>query len=196
MNSPELNKALVENLADLEATATRLHMLDDALGAAIDADTNKWMAENNWSGDTDEDDGWVAPKGEGWYNPDDDEPNGAFFEWANFEDQAEDNYYVTQLCQLGQDKVGIRFVQDQIGRAQWKKIVSELAELVSGTGFILEEKKLSFFLPVKIDQKILASSLGDDDMEVGLKQYREALDQLLKARTAFDKVIARIKQVG
>ncbi|MGS0647354.1 hypothetical protein ACU81Q_06970 [Komagataeibacter melomenusus] len=196
MNSPELNKVLVENIADLEVTATRLHMLGDALDGVIDENTQKWIDENNWSGEIDEGNWWIAPKGEGWYNPEDEESEGAFFEWTDFEDQSEDNYYVTQLCQLGKDKVGIRFVQDQIGRGQWKKIVSELAELVSGTGFLLEEKKLSFFLPVKIDQKVLASGLGDDDIEAGMKQYRETLDQLLKAKTAFDKVIARIKQVG
>ncbi|MBO1324667.1 hypothetical protein K2X14_05810 [Acetobacter sp. TBRC 12305] len=196
MNSPELNNAFVDNIADLEAVAKRIQMLGEPIDAAINKITSDWADENGWSGQFDDDSWLLAPSGTGWYNPAAEDESGAYFEWANFEDQEEDNFYVTQLCQAGQDKLGLRFTQDLLGRAKWKKIFPELAELVTETGFLLEERNRGFFLPVKINPTVLAEGVGDDDLEAGLHQYRETLDQLARAKPVFDRLIARIKELA
>lgn len=196
MNSPELNSALVENIADLEVIAHRLDSLGEMVDQTVNELTCAWAVENDWFAQCDED-GWrLSPEEDGWYNPANEDENGAYFEWAHFEEVNEDNYFVTQLCQKGQDKVGIRFEQDLIKRKQWKKIVTEFSDLIADTGFVLEERKLSFFLPIKIDSEVLAAGLGDDDIEAGLRQYKDVLDQLLRAKPVFDKIISLLKEIA
>mgnify|MGYP003361998232 CR=1 FL=1 len=196
MNSPELNSALVGNIADLEAITKRLDILNNVVDDAVNDLTSAWAVKNEWFAQCDEDDWWLSPIGEGWYNPANEDESGAYFEWADFDDISEDNYFVTTLCQQGHDKAGIRFVQNQIKRNQWKKIVTELSDFIADTGFVLEEQKLSFFLPVKIDAEILAAGLADDDLEAGLHQYRDVLDQLLRVKPVFDKIIIRLKEIA
>ncbi|MCX2562992.1 hypothetical protein [Acetobacter thailandicus] len=196
MNSPELNSVLVRNIGDLEAITTRLFILDTVVDDTINEMTNAWAVENDWSAQCDEDDWWLAPTGDGWYNPANEDESGAYFTWGDFEDVNEDNYMVTQLCQKGHDKVGIRFVQDLITRSQWKKIVGELSDLIAGTGFVLEESKKSFFLPIKIDSEVLTAGITDDDIEAGLNQYKDVLNQLLHVKSVFDKIIASLKEIA
>lgn len=193
MNSPELNSALVENIADLEVVSKRLDILAESLDEVVNDITIEWAGAHDWFVECDEEQLRLAPKGEGWYDPDAEDENGAYFKWDFFENQIEDNYFTTQICQLGQDKAGLRFVQKQVKRGQWKKIVSELSEFVAGSGFILEEQNLGFFLPIKVDSKILAAGIADGDIKAGLQQYKKTLDQLLLAKPGFDKILARIK---
>lgn len=196
MNSPELNSALVENIADLEVIAHRLDSLGEMVDQTVNELTYAWAVENDWFAQCDEDDWWLSPKEDGWYSPVNEDESGAYFEFADFEDGNEDNYMVTQLCQKGHDKVGIRFVQNLIKRNRWKKIVTEFSDLIADTGFVLEERKLSFFLPIKIDSEVLAAGLGDDDIEAGLRQYKDVLDQLLRAKPIFDKIISCLKEIA
>lgn len=196
MNSPELNSALAGNIADLEVIAQRLGGLDEIVDEAVNKLASDWAAEHAWFAQCDEDEWSLSPMGDGWYTPTNEDDSGAYFEFAFFEDINEDNYFVTSLCQKGHDKVGIRFVQQMVKRNQWKKIVSELSDLVADTGFVLEERKLSFFLSIKIDPEVLAAGIAGDDLEDGLHQCKNVLDQLLRAKPAFDKVIARIKEIS
>ena len=199
MNSPELNSALAKTIADLEVIAERLDGtggLDEMVDEAVNKLTNAWAAEQSWFAQCDEDEWSLSPMGEGWYNPANEDDSGAYFEWAYFEGVEKDHYLVTSLCQKGHDKVGIIFTQEIVNRNQWKKIITELSDFVADTGFVLAERSLNFFLPIKIDPEVLAAGIAEDDFDAGLRQYRDVLDQLLRAKPAFDKIIARLQEIA
>lgn len=191
MNTPELNAALVENLADIELTQRHVTTLDEAVNNTVDTIAAEWIDEHGWRGDTAGEEFWLAvPE---WNDPDGaDEDRVFYLEWIDFDDVDDmDVTIMSRLCQNGYGRSGLEFVRPFKGN-KWKHLLPELVELLQDTGFVLHEKQL--ILPFRVDRDVLVRGVADNDLVDGLRQFRETLDRLVACQPALAKVVARLRQ--
>jgi hypothetical protein len=201
MAFPELDKLIVEHLADLDASAKRLHQLEKEVFGAIATSAEDWAKKEGWVGGYDYLEGvfWVAPPE--WRTPDTEESKDIFQAWFQMGVGAddtenlkpeEDYFNLTRLCRVGSGEIGFRFKQDLITRAKWKMRFRDLTDLVERTAFVADLEP-SFFLPFQLEGSKLAETLREEAVEDSLAPFEKALAQIAEARSAFDIIIATIK---
>lgn len=213
MTSPELDALIVEHLADLDRSAARIEGIQRTVFSAMGRKAEDWAKKHGWANDFrypeggwDEWENRVAP--EDWRVPGSASEDDRFFAWFELAVGAgdtetgkdgEDWFYLTRLCRAGVGQLGLVFRQEGLVKPrQWKQAFhgpERLVDMVSGTRFIADARP-SFFLPFASDATSLAAALRDEDPEAALSFFDTALDALLAAKPAFDRVIARLKASG
>jgi len=191
--SNELDRLIIEHIADLDEGAKRLQLLQTKVAEAIDTLVQDWA----------EDKGWIA--GDGTWNDDGDagvcppswRPDGeTWLAWFNLEyagsddgdwSEEKDYYWLTRLCGEGRGQVGFRFYQEEFGKTPWKKFLSQKAEVVSGTRFVMDDLP-SLFLPFKIDKQTLAGAVENETIRDALAPMTEALDHIQSNWALFDQL--------
>lgn len=174
MESNQIDKLLIENIADMDEGAQRLDALSVNIAESMDdivqdwAEKNEWMATTAWN---ETDDLSVAPKN--WV-PSDDEWLAWFgLDTGKGEEGDEWHYFwLARLCGVGRGEYGFRFFQDEYGRVPWKKFIRELAP-PSNSKFNIDDEP-SLFMPIKVDKDALAKAAEDGD-------FRQALEEPLFA---------------
>jgi len=178
MTPTEMDRLLINHIADMEDGAKRLNRLSGEISKAMDELLAKWAESNNWvvSGIWDEDDYSFAPAE--WRRSDDEwlahfslalnaAPRGTVY--------ADDQFWLASLCGEGSRTYGFRFYQNEFGNSPWRKFIRGRAETLQGTRFIFDDEP-SFFLPVRVDKDRLAAAVGDEAIDDGLSPITEALD--------------------
>jgi hypothetical protein len=201
MAVPELDKLIVEHLADIDAAVKRLEALEAEVFGALDSAAKNWAEKNGWAGKFDylESGLWFAPPE--WRVPGTEEDEKKF--QARFEMEVgagdtqsfkteEDRFYLTRLCRAGSGEIGFRFKQELITKGQWRKRFKDLTYLVEKTAFVADSEQ-SFFLPFQVEGAKLAESMQEEAVEVALTPFENTLAQIVEARSAFDAVVATIK---
>jgi hypothetical protein len=189
----ELDRLLIEHLADLDDGARRLELLQDRVADAIDHVVADWTDDKNWlQGDEtwrDSRDASVAQPN--WRNED-----GSWLAWFQLDfgvgddgewSEEKDYFWMTRLCREGRGQMGFRFAQGEFGKTQWKKYLQKNADRFAGTRFILDDEP-SLFLPVKVDRDVLAKCAEEDDFSEALKPIVEALDHIRQLAPRFDEI--------
>lgn len=204
---PELDGLIVEHLADIDRAAARIDGIQTVVFTAMGERAEEWARRQGWvsdfsypKGGWDDWEAWVAPPE--WRTADTAADGDEFDAWFTLGvgagdteegNEGEDWFYLTRLCRMGVGEIGLRFKPDGIARPrQWKKAFPRLAELVSGTGFVADREP-SLFLPFAIDPGDLATALRDEDPDAALGSFEAALDALLKAKPAFDRVVQQLR---
>ena len=198
----EIDTLIVKHLADIDATAKRLHALESEIFSVIDKKATDWARQADWTGEFDylgKVGLWLAPND--WKTPGinkTDIPSRAWFSltWGAGDSgrpgtQGEDYFCLTRLCGVGSGEIGFRFVfrKDLISWKQWKSHLGSVTGLVEKTAF-LPDSENSFFLPFRIEATKLAESLEEESLEEALGPFEAALAQLAEAKAAFDRLIA------
>jgi len=201
MAVPELDKLIVEHLADIDAAAKRLSALDFEIFHALDSVAKDWATKTGWSGNFDymKTGLWLAPPE--WRVPGTEKDEKKFQARIEMEvgagdtqncEPEEDYFYLTRLCRAGSGEIGFRFKQELITKGQWRRRFKELTYLVAKTAFVADSEP-SFFLPFQIEGAKLAESIQEEAIEAALTPFENTLAQIVEARSAFDAVIAAIK---
>lgn len=203
MATPELDGLIVEHLADLDRATARIEGLQSEIFTAIGKRAENWARKQGWAADFiypkggwSDWEAWVAPQE--WRTADTADDVDAWFELrvgpGDTEEgiEGEDWYYLTRLCGVGVGQMGLMFKSDIAKKNQWKKAFPHVAELVAGTGFVASADR-SLFLPFRIDPADLAVALREEDPDAALDPFEAALDTLLKAKPAFDRVIQELR---
>ncbi|HEY1933475.1 MAG TPA: hypothetical protein VGG99_15795 [Acetobacteraceae bacterium] len=197
----ELDKLIVEHLADIDAAVKRLEALQAEVFGALDSAATDWARKNGWAGKFDylESGLWFAPPE--WRVSGTEEDEMKF--QARFEMEVgagdsqsykpeEDYFYLTRLCRAGSGQIGFRFKQELITKGQWKRRFKELTYLAEKTAFVADSVP-SFFLPFQVEGAKLAESIQEEAVEMALTHFENTLTQIIEARSEFDAVVAAIK---
>ncbi|AKI02675.1 hypothetical protein IMCC20628_03995 [Hoeflea sp. IMCC20628] len=192
-STEQLDKMLIEHLADLDDGARRLDILQDKIAEAIDDLVKEWTTAKGWkTGDETWKDDWGAtvalPR---WYTEEENWLAWFALDFASGDDgesgEEKDYFWLTRLCGEGRGKMGFRFVQTEFGRAPWKKFLKEIADRFADTQFILDDVP-SFFLPLKVDKDLLAKGAAEEDFTEALQPITEALDYICKVSPRFEQI--------
>lgn len=218
MSSPELDALIVEHLVDLDRASKRIHAIEHRVFSAMNARAEQWMKRHDWIGEFaipdnggwDDWDAWLAPAQ--WKQPDgkSDATSDCRFVLGVGAGDTEDGkagepwHYATRLCGLEDGQIGFRFGgpsaissgRPGISRKRrWQGIVDSCRDAISSTKFIVDSEP-SFFLGFRIDPAALATALRDDDPDAALDPFTAALDALLEAQPAFDRLVEHLRATG
>jgi hypothetical protein len=210
MSSLELDALIIEHIVDLDRAEKRIDAIEQKLVSAMNARAEQWAKRHGWTGK------FILPENGGWQ---DWEIDLAPADWNKTGDEAdvlpkcfftidvragdteegkpgEPWNYVTRFCGLEGGQIGIRFVKTApIRKRQWQGIVERFRDEVSSTKFIVDSEP-SFFLGFCIDPTALAAAFREDDPDAALGPFDTALDALIEARPAFDKLVEHLRAQG
>jgi hypothetical protein len=186
---------ILEHLAMFnEAVVLYETQIHTEVAEELDIAIEQWAKNEGWDVEADwRDDGtiWVAPLE--WKIGEDDFT--AWFELVYLNDTTT-SFLIANLCGVGETELGFRFeVQRQVfgGKTQWntffKSIPSNIIKEISALGF-LDQGKGSYFLPVRIDCKELASAWDNEDYAKVFEPITIALEKLKTSQYVFDKLLA------
>ena len=71
-------------------------------------------------------------------------------------------------------------------------MIKDVAPFTQATAFTAEEKG-SFYMPLKLDVATLAAAVRDESIEDALGPVRQALDNIIAAKPAFDAIINKLR---
>jgi hypothetical protein len=193
MFSAELDKLLVQHIADLDEGARRLELLQSKIAEIIDDLCGTWISSAGWiRGDEtwlDDVDTSLAPPH--WVDTDRNWLARFHLDYATGDDgdwsKGNDYFWLTRLCREGRGQMGFRFAQGEFGKTQWKKFLQKKDDRFAGTRFILDDQP-SLFLPVKVDRDVLAKGAEEDDFTEALKPIVDALDYIRELAPRFDEM--------
>lgn len=185
MSTPELDRLIVEHLADLDAAAHRIEQLEARAWAALAKEMATWAATAGWNGvfDTGGDlqvspPEWTVP-GErrawfyiGW-GPDDDDTGEAGQPW----------FELSRLTGVGGGRLCL-WLDHKGYRNSWKPAARAGAEAVRPMGFALTDYA-NFYTDCTPVQAEMARAFEDDDLETALAVVVKALDRAAAAKDHF-----------
>jgi hypothetical protein len=205
----EIDALLIRNLDQIEQALHRLHFsLEPEIFRILDETVRKSTVRKGWDGEFD----WNG-EGSFWFWPKrwktvvkSKVAHLGYFE-LNSEHQ-DDNldiaeipprnqFALSRLCQVnGNGSLGFRWQSEHFSQSgkllAWRKFVQANADsITSKTKFRLEDKRGSFFLPIKIEAEILATALENDVIEDALQPFRDALDEVIRSAAVFDSLIKK-----
>lgn len=199
MFTNELDKLIIEHIADLDEGAKRLQLISSKVGDAIDSVVQDWAAAHGWiAGDggwNDDNDTWVCLPS--WRT--DEDTWLAYFglDFAGADDgewsEEKDYFWLTRLCAEGRGSMGFRFFQSEFGKTPWKKFLSQRADLFEGTRFVMDDLP-SVFLPVKVDRQALSAAVENENIAEALEPIVEALDLLAAELAKFEKLRQQMRE--
>jgi hypothetical protein len=211
MATPELDKLIVDHLADLDAAAIRLTDLGGEVCDKIDEAAAEWAGEKRWLGNFDFMQKRPTPRGIGpglWFAPPDWLMPGtpvasldfqAWFELKWDDTKIGDQFELTSLCGEGVQQAGFRFgFSDQLIRRRSLRALfrsASFVDLLKETPFSVDSIP-SFFFPIKLDSSTLGKCFLEGDIESALVPFEEVLASIAAAKPAFDAVIAEVKRLA
>jgi hypothetical protein len=205
MSSPELDALIVEHLVDLDRAAKRIADIESRLISSMNTRAQEWAERNGWIGDFKFRQGdtwddwyvWLAPKD--WLTTDDPDDIDVWFDLefgAGATDQgapSEAWHHLTRFLGLENGQIGLRFhASTKLNKRGWRSIVDQFSPRVEQTRFIVDTEA-TFFLPVRIDAKVLAEALRNDDPDAALGPFTDALSSLMAAKPVFDEIVKYIR---
>jgi hypothetical protein len=110
-----------------------------------------------------------------------------------------DTYWLTALCGVGEDRVGFwwRFQYQYLtGKVAWKKFAVDANRhhsLREKFGFEYVSDAGEWFLPFKLDEKLLATAYETEDWTKALKPVSDALEKVEAAMPTFTAIIDEAK---
>ncbi len=200
MFSNELEKLLIEHLADLDEGVRRLEMLQSNVAEAIDQGVADWTSQTAWvKGEGTWKDAWDASVGPPhWLDAD-----GKWLAWFELSFGAGDDgswsdekdfFWLTRLCREGRGHMGFRFVQREFGRTQWKRSLQKNRDRFVHTRFVLDDEP-SLFLPIKVDKHSLAEAAEEGDFSKALAPITEALDHIREVLPLFEQTLKELREL-
>jgi hypothetical protein len=203
MAQPELDRLILNNLADLDAASQHIsNELEPAVAKAIDQIVETFLREGEWAGLAD----WLV-KGiwlasEDWRKQGDhtgDDYQCQFTLETNLgQGEAKDSFWLTQLLGVGDRTLGLRWTRNDVRIRQWRTVVGQQQTIIArlrASGFDYQEREGSFFLPVRVDQSALAQAAGDESLEFALSPFSDALQDCINAKPDFDALLAATARI-
>jgi hypothetical protein len=127
-----------------------------------------------------------------------------YFEFGRREDDDDsektDYQWLTRLCRVGLNSMGFSWMTDDSAlgitgnRLKWRAFVRDYVDALAKHGFLFEEKRGGFFLPVEIDSEQLAKAYESETLDDALIPIGVQLDRLYAATGDFTKLLAAAKK--
>jgi hypothetical protein len=199
MAQPELDRLIINNLADLDAAAKHVNdELQPSVSAALDQILETFINQVEWAGAADWSKklDWLAHND--WRKMGDQIGNDFKCRFVLVEQTAKtagyDHFWLTMLLGIGCQCAGLRWTRnDVMNLKDWKLALGQQQAAIANLrarGFEYEQAKGSFFLPVRIDQSTLAQAVADESPGLALTPFVDALQICIDAKSDFDTLLA------
>jgi hypothetical protein len=198
MAQPELDRLIVNNLADLDAAAQHVeNEVQRAVASAMDQILETLLGKGGWAGMAKYFDKgfWLASdewRKQGDHTGDDYQCQFTL-EVSLGRGVEKDIFWLTQLLGIGDRTLGMRWTRNDVGKVKWRKEVGKQQEIIAklrSRGFDYQETEGSFFLQVLIAQSALAQAVGEESPELALAPFADALQTCIDAKPDFDALLA------
>lgn len=185
MSTPELDRLIVEHLADLDAAAHRIEQMEARLWVSFASVMATWAATAGWEGvfDTSGElqlsprEWTVDGERRAWFHidwgPDDDGTGKDGMPW----------FGLCRLTGVGGGQVCL-WLDHKGYRNSWKPAARAAAEAVRPMGFVLSNYA-NFYTDCTPVQAEMARAFEDDDLETALAVVVKALDRAALAKDHF-----------
>lgn len=189
-DTSELDRAIVENLLDLDDAAKRIEALGSRIWTQLCDTAEAWSSDNGWTGAFDPEDLWVSPavwcpagEAEAWFYPDkgpDDTGQGV---------GQEPYFWLSRYVGVGGGELCLWFGQKATGARKWKPLANEYAQRMSELGFRLSDSG-NLYTVCTLDAKAVAAALADQQLEAAMLPIEQALDRAALAAPLFSELLA------
>lgn len=190
MNTPELDRLLVENILDLDESVTRIGDLQDRIWEAHGKAAETWSQANGWVGEFDiENDLVVLP--DGW-TVDDTRQAWFLLEFGPNDDDLGLNYGLSRLVGAkGQMCLWFRY---RGLRNPWKTAARQHAETLQKLGFVMTPYG-DFYTDCSPLAGKMADAVEVDDFEAATAPLVAALDRAKAAAPAFTAILKQLDAI-
>lgn len=196
---------ILENLAMFnEAVVLYENVIHVEILEELDNVIQHWAKESTWESQTiwHTDMGspvWVAPSGWNASGENNEGSAKAWFALWYLDEDATNSYIAADLCGVGQAEMGFWFEAHHPtfgGKTLWnafaKTIPNDMAKKIAEFGFT-DQGKGTYFLPVKLQHKEMASAWDNEDYAECFKPIVSALETLKSSQSVFDDLLAKAK---
>lgn len=191
MSDSELDKLIVANIVDLEATATRIPQIENRIWNAISETVEAMTVRSGWGADLAIDDD-ICAYPVSWVS---DEQSAAWFAVGNgvHDDEAGRNYDLTWMVGADGGQTCLWFGH-RIASKQWKPLFRKYAEELQAAGFSMTAKG-AFYIDFTSTPAEMAVAVEQDDFNVPMARLSAALDKAWKAEPKFTRMLSELNMI-
>jgi hypothetical protein len=205
MDNKQAAALVIENIAMLEEAKRLLEgEVTEKVFNALDQAVKAWVeSRNDWQGvfNCYEDQQYFGIKD--WlYSAG--SPEEGFFAWFAFDhNDLDSEWWLTSVLGSRNSIIGFRFFIERSrlpatpGKKAWKSFASQMNQdnpKIELAGFQFEPSEGTWFLPWKLDAKLLAENYVSDSIEDALDPVREALKKIEVIHPTFVKIVEAAQQ--
>lgn len=201
MTDMSVSAAIARHIEELEVALRHVaNVMDPALGKEAGRIIARKLKEFGWAGEVDEEldpVSWLAPSE--WRiagGANDDFDLFINFEGTDCIDGKPPETWVGQFLGFAGAGMHLAFGSNSLGRAKWKSLLREQAELIdqlARKGFKCDAKDGLLVLPVQIDKSELISGFEEENISKALRPLEIAIDRVREAKPLFDKLVKAIR---
>ncbi|MCZ4093542.1 hypothetical protein [Sinorhizobium psoraleae] len=189
----ELDSLIVKNIADLDATAKQISLIETRVWNALAEEVEAWAKDHEWLGEFDEDQIWLAPSP--WQQDDSETCAGSFYFGSGPDDTeseapGEPYFWLSRyLGQAGGD-LCLWFDQKVAKPKVWRPVARSFADELARGGVYMSDA-CNFFIRCSLDPLIVAEGLLNDDLSDAVAPIRSALDIVSSLLPTFQQALDR-----
>ncbi|GAW41164.1 hypothetical protein SH203_01567 [Brevundimonas sp. SH203] len=190
MSSPELDRLIVEHIADLDSAATRIDLIEERIWKAHAEALEDWSRAMGWGGDFDIEDDLIAAPAH-WEV---DESKQAWFEidFGPEDDELGLHFNLMRLTGAG-GRVCLRFGYNGL-RKPWKAAARQHAEALQQFGFVMTPYA-DFYTDCTPVFTNMIEAVESGDFSPATDPLRAALDRAKAAEPTFTAILKQLKAI-
>ncbi len=194
MDDAELDMFIVENLADLDATAKRIYGVERRVWGDLADALSSAAKKSGWIGDFDHDDDivmlpkdWIS-RGErqAWFDvswgPDDTGDGVGNEPW----------FELSRYCGVGGGRLCIWLNWKGVSAKAWKPLVRSAATELQAMGFELD-RRATPYTDCTLDLATVARGLEDNNLDEALNAARDGFERTVKASVLLGKLLQKAR---
>lgn len=185
METAELDAALIENLADLDAINARLEQVGELYWSALGRELERWCKAHGWKGEFPADGEFRVYPAE-WAMAG--RPEQLFyFDHGPGDDRLNLSLELSRWCGAGGGRICLWF-NPQLGQKKWKPVAGAARDELSQAGFHLSDAG-NAFLNCTPAQGAVAQAFRNGDLAPAAASFLAALDHAAAAKALFERLI-------
>lgn len=187
----ELDSLIVRNIADLDATAKQINLIETRIWKAVADEVETWAKAQGWVGKFNEEEIRLGPIS--WRQPGGENVFAQFYFDKGPEDTesgapGEPHWWLSRyLGQAGGD-LCLWFEQSVAKPKVWKPVARAVAEEMAAGGVYMSDA-CNFFIRCSLDPLLVADGLLNDDLGDALLPVRRALDSVFSLQATFQRAL-------
>lgn len=190
---PELDKLIIQNMEDLDATAKRIDALVREIWREVETHVETWAKARRWLTSMDWDDPWIAPPQ--WKQ---DDRWMASFKIGWGPGDAEETkegipyFHLSRLAGVGGGRFCLWLHFIEVKRSAWKPVFRDAASHLKAGGFLFDDAE-GFYFDCTFSARSLAEAVAEDDYEVAFEPLNRALEAAHASWPLFDKMLKKAR---
>lgn len=190
---PELDKLIIENIADLDAAAKRADVLVAEIWMEVIERLQSWATDQGWWASQDPADPSVAPPD--WVDGD------QFFAWFNVDwgprdtgvgEEGQAYFDLSRFAGVGEGKLCLWLNFDEVKRSAWKPLFRDAAGKAEVGSFSFDSTD-GFYIDCTPPAGALSMAVAEEDFVAAFEPLTRALDAAHEHWRFFDSLLRKAR---